>query len=144
MTLFDGSCTVLTAELTTPKSTAPKPVSTLVIPPITGSEKEKKFYSVRSSDNLIVHIFTRSSTGKELLGQRVCAARKSTKGRYFFASAVPLKVTKNKKLKFHPCKVRDFENSLSLFQKTFEIYLSKGEDFEPWAAHHRYFPTLPG
>ena len=50
VTLFDGSCTVLTAELTTPKSTAPKPVSTLVIPPITGSEKEKKCYSVRSSD----------------------------------------------------------------------------------------------
>ena len=71
-----------TAELTTPKSTAPKPVSALVIPPITGSEKEK-CYSVRLNDNLVVHIFISNSTGRGLLGQRICASRKSTKGSYF-------------------------------------------------------------
>ena len=83
VTSFDGGCTVSTAELTMPKSTASKSVSALVIPPITGSEKEKKCYSVRSSDNLIVHIFISNSTGMGSLGQRICAARKSTKGRYF-------------------------------------------------------------
>ena len=124
VTSFDGGYTVSTAEMTMPKSTASKSVSALVIPPITGSEKEKKCYSVRSSDNLIVHIFISNSTRRGLLGQKICAARKSTKGRYFFTSAVPLKLTKNKKLKFRPCKVCDFENSLSLFQKTFEINLS--------------------